>query len=431
MGGILRDVERSPAWKGKFTLETLSWDDPDAPAPMDAHLSPQQAVDRGLGLPSTCDLVVVIFWRRMGTPLAEPRKPDGSAYLAGTEYELAEALAADPSPRILLYRRTDSPAAEDEQAADQEKLRQYELVTEFFDRFGRSGGTLTNSYTTYETIDGFRDRFRKDIEGLLRQFEEEGTAGPGPPLELTTYERDHWTRLHFRARGAPLLGRSRELRRLEDFLESDRAFCWWIITGAGGAGKSRLALEVGLEKRKLWRVGFLPADHGFDRWHDWQPRRPTLVIVDYVIRRADEIRRIISALSMRGMPPRQPLRLLLLEREATESAPWWKKFQGTGSEALALRGAQHDEPLLLEPLGDDDLWSILEHIIKAEGRSALPKRKETIEALVAIDPERQPLFAALAADALAHREVSAPGIGTGCYRIFWRAKTSSSGGPRA
>lgn len=51
-------------------LEVVSWDDPFAPLALDAYLTPQQAIDRHLPMPSQCDVVVVILWSRMGTPLA-------------------------------------------------------------------------------------------------------------------------------------------------------------------------------------------------------------------------------------------------------------------------------------------------------------------------------------------------------------------------
>ena len=34
-----------------------------------------------------------------------------------------------------------------------------------------------------------------------------------------------------------------ELAQLQNFVEADRMFLWWAVTGQGGAGKSRLALE--------------------------------------------------------------------------------------------------------------------------------------------------------------------------------------------
>jgi hypothetical protein len=162
---LVEHLEREPLVRGRFTLEVVSWDDPDAPAPMLATLDPQEAVRRALPLPSDCDVTIVVLWRRMGTPLAT-LKADGSPYLSGTEWEFDDAFRVDKP--ILLYRRTaGEPTSE---AADTEASRQERLVEAFFDRFKGPAGTLSGAYTTYATVDEFSRRLRKDVESLLGRF---------------------------------------------------------------------------------------------------------------------------------------------------------------------------------------------------------------------------------------------------------------------
>ncbi len=76
-----------------------------------AQLEPQAAVERGLPKPSECDIVVGIFWARMGSPLppGKYKKPDGGEYLSGTEYEIENAFSIDDGPDVLLYRRSEEP----------------------------------------------------------------------------------------------------------------------------------------------------------------------------------------------------------------------------------------------------------------------------------------------------------------------------------
>src|SRR5918999_128928 len=174
---ILEELPRVQAWKGKFTIDPVRWDDPHAPAPMDAHLTPQDAVNRGLPKPSQCDAVVVILWSRMGTPLPDSydKKPDGTPYLSGTEWEFEDALAE--SRRILLYRRTEEPRLGITDSDFKKKRKQYQLVQKFFKRFEGADGSLTGGYTPYQTVEGFEKRFRLDIEGLLRQLDDEKPKG--------------------------------------------------------------------------------------------------------------------------------------------------------------------------------------------------------------------------------------------------------------
>jgi hypothetical protein len=157
---LLHRLEREPLIRRDFTIETVSWDDPDAPAPMLATLTPQQAVVRALPRPSQCDVTVVILWGRMGTPLSE-RKPDGEPYASGSEWEFEDARRAGRP--VLLYRRTTPLPPQ----TDEETARQRAAVQRFFDQFVGPGGTLTGGYATYDSVEAFTTRLRKDIESLL------------------------------------------------------------------------------------------------------------------------------------------------------------------------------------------------------------------------------------------------------------------------
>src|SRR5205085_2529430 len=71
----------------RLTLEVVAWDQVRS-TPVLATLTPQEAINESLPRPAECDIVVVIFWSRMGTPLPpEYVKPDGSRYASGTEWE--------------------------------------------------------------------------------------------------------------------------------------------------------------------------------------------------------------------------------------------------------------------------------------------------------------------------------------------------------
>jgi hypothetical protein len=92
----------------------FSWDDPAAGVPLLATLTPQEAVNQGLGRPADCDITVVILWSRLGSPLRADvfRKPDGEPYRSGTEGEYEDARAAGRD--VLVYRRTSQVLLDDE-----------------------------------------------------------------------------------------------------------------------------------------------------------------------------------------------------------------------------------------------------------------------------------------------------------------------------
>src|SRR5689334_11445123 len=69
-----------------MTIEAYAWE--RAGTPMLATMTPQDAINEMGVRPSQCDVTVVIFKARMGTPLpADFKKPDGSPYRSGTEWE--------------------------------------------------------------------------------------------------------------------------------------------------------------------------------------------------------------------------------------------------------------------------------------------------------------------------------------------------------
>ena len=81
--------------RGRIVLETVAWKKPGADTPMLATMTPQEAIAQQRPKPSACDIVIVIFWSRMGTPLPPDYvKPDGGPYLSGTEWEYLDALQA-------------------------------------------------------------------------------------------------------------------------------------------------------------------------------------------------------------------------------------------------------------------------------------------------------------------------------------------------
>jgi hypothetical protein len=110
---LLKDeLPFDPFLRSKLTLDPVSWDDPAAPTPMVATLTPQEAVDRFGCRPSECDIVIVVLWSRLGTHLDHSKfqKPNGKPYLSGTEYEYEDAASAQKLPDILVYRNGQSLA---------------------------------------------------------------------------------------------------------------------------------------------------------------------------------------------------------------------------------------------------------------------------------------------------------------------------------
>ena len=180
---VLRRLENERTFRQRIELEEVSWDDPDQSRPLDAHLTPQQAIDRALGKPSDCDIVVVILWSRMGTPLPDQiKKPDGSTYRSGTEYEFLEAIASAEKtgkPSVWLYRRDEVPKLGMEDSEFDEKRRQWVAVKEFFGKFKDPNGSLKRTVFPYPAPSDFQDLFEGHLRDRISELlQEAGKLDP-------------------------------------------------------------------------------------------------------------------------------------------------------------------------------------------------------------------------------------------------------------
>src|SRR3954452_16984865 len=144
---IEKELPSDPLLRGQVTFEVVSWDDPVAPPPMPATLTPQGAVIQFEGEPSTCDIVIVVLWSRLGTRLDMTVfcKPTGDPYLSGTEWEFENAWNARPRPEILVYRRMEEPKIGMDDPDWTEKFQQYQLPKRFFERFPTRDGSPRGS----------------------------------------------------------------------------------------------------------------------------------------------------------------------------------------------------------------------------------------------------------------------------------------------
>ena len=169
---LLKDeLPYDPFLRGKVTLDAVSWDDPMAPTPMEANLTPQEAVNHFCCLPSECDIVIVVLWSRLGThlDLSKFTKPNGEPYLSGTEYEYEEAVNAERPPKILVYVRTEKFSIYADDPKFDEKREQYRKVRAFFDRFRNPDGSYRGGFTEYVTPTDFVSRLEKDLKTILQK----------------------------------------------------------------------------------------------------------------------------------------------------------------------------------------------------------------------------------------------------------------------
>ena len=235
-----------------------------------------------------------------------------------------------------------------------------------------------------------------------------------PHLQLTRHlnRRQIRNRLDWLSpytRSTALIGRDREMQELRTWLSDPRPILARVITGSGGRGKTRLALELcEWAHQHGWSAGFASRTemHRFlmepelARW-GWQ--RPTLVVVDYAAQHSLALGRWIEELADRDEAPSQPLRLLLLERHASMQTGWCASvFAGGGFGDTSKRALlDPPEPVELAPLQSDAArLALLEDLRRrlAPGQhDGLAREESLLQQLRSNDWGGDPLYLMMAA----------------------------------
>jgi NACHT domain len=252
----------APFLKGRVTLDVFSWDDPNAPTPTPAHLTPQEAINNGMPKPSECDIVIVILWSRMGTPLATEtyRKNDGTAYSSGTEWEFEDALKSakktDGTPTILVYRCTKVPTLPITLSNEEmgESRRQWGRLEKFFQQFRRPDGSLAGGTHEYGTAEEFCHLLSYHLQATIRELLERNRRKEiasehepaGPEVEAyrervqKSFKDLHWLSNPLTIFATtPTKGRVEARNYLKSWAEADGPRCV-VLVGEFGSGKTGL-----------------------------------------------------------------------------------------------------------------------------------------------------------------------------------------------
>ncbi len=281
---VLDMLEYDPLFRkggaGGISLHAIAWDKPGGDVPMRITKTPQTAITEGLPRPSECDIVLVLFWGRMGTPLPYPeyQKDEGSPYLSGTEWEFRDAFDAERTtgkPVTLVYRRTEEPRID---LKDRKAFEQYHLVLDFFEQFRHPDtGALLGGFNEYTNPEDFRQKLinhlRYELDKLLtgihvperkitRELVEAPPLWSGSPFP--------GLRAFTRADAPIFFGRGQETGDLVQRIGESR---FVAVVAASGSGKSSLvaagviprleanAIVSGDTGSKDWRfVRFTPGE---------------------------------------------------------------------------------------------------------------------------------------------------------------------------
>lgn len=246
---LARDYQRF------FKIEPYLWEY----EPMLASGHFQDAIEP----PSQSDIMVLVVYSRLGTPLPERTATreykglDGRAPVTGTEWEFEDALEAHRklgAPDLLAYRKLGDPQtslADSSKRAEQE--RQWQALEEFWRRHFEGGGVFLAGSSKFASLEEFDGKLESDLVRLIEARVAKGlTELAGETGEATWLQGSPFPGLaSYEFRDAPVFfGRDEQIREASTRLQAaaDDGTAFLLILGASGSGKSSLA-----------RAGLLPA----------------------------------------------------------------------------------------------------------------------------------------------------------------------------
>jgi formylglycine-generating enzyme required for sulfatase activity len=262
---VVDEINASGEFAHHFILKLHRWDDRSVVLPMPVTAIPQKSVDIYMIRPSACDLTVVLFWSRMGSPLVM----DEREYLSGTHYEYSEALQGYRQvgkPTVWLYRCAEEPFISLKDPKRSEKNQQFDQVEQFFKQFQDAEGRYTGGVNEYKTHPDFKVLFKGQLITYLRHLRDNPRPPDPPPQQriidpnLTPYRG--LTALD--EGDAPIFfGRDAETLEVLNRVDQQRLV---FVLGASGSGKSSLAAAGVLPRlrERGWKiVRCVPGDDPF------------------------------------------------------------------------------------------------------------------------------------------------------------------------
>jgi len=284
---VIARLPKEAQFRERVELEEVSWDAEGLEAPLTAQLTPQEAINACRPKPSQCDVVLVILWARMGTPLpANYLKANGTRYESGTEWEYLDAIAAAEKsgvPHVLVYRRTEDVWLNADDRDFDDQVEQRRRVQAFFAAFRNGDGSLRRTCHTYPTPSAFEALLESHLREIMWSSLERANGGRAE-THVAGSRQDHveesaiWTespypglRAFLASEAAIFFGRGQETDELvARFARDDRRFL--AVIGTSGSGKSSLVaagllprLEAGaIGGRAFKTVRFTPGQIGED-----------------------------------------------------------------------------------------------------------------------------------------------------------------------
>ncbi|KEJ89662.1 NACHT and WD repeat domain-containing protein [Sulfitobacter donghicola] len=225
-----RVVKRLNADLDDASIEIILWEDHFYTA--DSTFQDQ------IAKPSECDVVVCIFWKRLGSELPESYMREDGSIPTGSEFEFEDALhrATESSPKtpdVLVYRKT-APVTFQEDNLVFEKAQRDSFLS-FWERwFHSEKGHFVAGFQSFETTEDFEPLFEKHLRAWIKSRQPAVDGFKGSPFRgLESYSIED---------ADCFFGRDRETQRARArfIVNAASGHPVLFLTGTSGSGKSSL-----------------------------------------------------------------------------------------------------------------------------------------------------------------------------------------------
>ena len=248
-------------------------------------------------------------------------------------------------------------------------------------------------------------RHQKDLNQEFEKFREDFLHSRSLLLPVhREKKKDPRDQFKYESVFTDFTGREQELELFRSFLADDRKFCWYMLSGEGGTGKSRLANEICLRAEAMgWIAGFSNLTQNKDfSWETLAPPANMLLVFDYVKARPEEVERILGILaSIEGL--QYKVRMLLIDRQFDKELIERLANSKTRYDYYTYPENQEEQPYHLTSLEEEARWDIIKQLVRGKEHEGqiLSRKDEIIAQLDAQDPLKRPLFAFFSGVALA------------------------------
>lgn len=225
---------------GRIEIEPIFWEH----EPLVASASFQDQLPH----PADADAAICVLWARLGTRLPSTfRKPDGSAYASGTEFEFEDALSGlrrHGRPSLLVYRKTAPPLLDaDDDVQSLERLQQKQALDVFVRRWfhDEADGTLRAAFHPFADVAQFEELIEIHLRKLIARAYPEAVGAARTDVATWRHASPFRGLEAFGFEHAPIFfGRTAAIGEMIAALRRQDAanHPFLLVIGASGSGKS-------------------------------------------------------------------------------------------------------------------------------------------------------------------------------------------------